>query len=218
MKIETGEENLSNPNAYSAIGIYYIDVSMTGANGKVYGEAWSTGGIPSHNIKIDLCKNTTSVFPTEIVDSETTSKLGGIMNLTTVVGNTINTANWQVNLSGTISGKRFNYSTYAFAYNKKAVRYPQYTDVESGKEMRFPTLGLKVVDKEQRVRWTDTERKAFKTEYEKRYNNGKSMDWTGIEIHHIDPREYGGTNNFNNLIPLPKEFHRKQVNSWWKNY
>lgn len=59
------------------------------------------------------------------------------------------------------SGKSFNYSTYAFAYNKKAVRYSEYTDAKSRKEMHFPNLTLKEVPLNQRVKWTDTKRKAF---------------------------------------------------------
>ncbi|WP_409978469.1 HNH endonuclease signature motif containing protein [Anoxybacteroides rupiense] len=38
------------------------------------------------------------------------------------------------------------------------------------------------------------------------------------EVHHIRPREYGGNNDYSNLIPLPSSFHRKVVNPWWTNY
>ncbi|WP_338042674.1 HNH endonuclease signature motif containing protein [Paenibacillus fonticola] len=39
-----------------------------------------------------------------------------------------------------------------------------------------------------------------------------------MEIHHIiQPREYGGTNDPNNLIPLPKAIH-KLYTSWFAGY
>ncbi|WP_420712868.1 HNH endonuclease signature motif containing protein [Gordonia sp. MP11Mi] len=36
---------------------------------------------------------------------------------------------------------------------------------------------------------------------------GPGRLFEGWEIHHIIPREFGGTNEFNNLVPLPREIH-----------
>nr|WP_286119127.1 HNH endonuclease [Thermoactinomyces sp. DSM 45891] len=36
-------------------------------------------------------------------------------------------------------------------------------------------------------------------------------------MHHIIPREYGGTNDFDNLIPLPRDFHQQRVTPWWNS-
>ncbi|WP_228461350.1 HNH endonuclease signature motif containing protein [Gordonia spumicola] len=40
-----------------------------------------------------------------------------------------------------------------------------------------------------------------------RYRLVQGRPFEGWEIHHIIPREFGGTNEFNNLVPLPKEIH-----------
>ena len=53
--------------------------------------------------------------------------------------------------------------------------------------------------------------------YEKTYNNGNSMDWTDIQIHHIKPLKYGGKSVNSNLIPLPKATHT-QFTTWWAQY
>jgi 5-methylcytosine-specific restriction endonuclease McrA len=38
------------------------------------------------------------------------------------------------------------------------------------------------------------------------------------DIHHIIPREYGGTNDFNNLVPVLRTVHQQEFNPWWMNY
>lgn len=41
--------------------------------------------------------------------------------------------------------------------------------------------------------------------------------WSDYELHHIQPREYGGTNDFENLVPLSRAQHRLFTN-WWAGY
>ena len=38
------------------------------------------------------------------------------------------------------------------------------------------------------------------------------------EIHHIKPREFGGSADFENMVPLLKDVHRKIVTPWWNAY
>lgn len=104
-------------------------------------------------------------------------------------------------------------------FNKKAVIYPTVRDaLGTSKRLKEPPLGLEVVPSSDRVKWGTTERKKFKKWYEEKYNDGDEYDWSDIEIHHIIPRQYGGTNSTSNLIPLDKNDHRKKVTPWWKNY
>jgi hypothetical protein len=42
--------------------------------------------------------------------------------------------------------------------------------------------------------------------------------WAAYDIHHIRPREYGGTNAFDNLVPVLRDVHQNQFNPWWRNY
>ncbi|MCG5254823.1 HNH endonuclease [Brevibacillus agri] len=44
------------------------------------------------------------------------------------------------------------------------------------------------------------------------------FDWDDVDIHHIIPLAYGGDNSFDNLIQLPKNFHRREVTPWWASY
>jgi len=34
----------------------------------------------------------------------------------------------------------------------------------------------------------------------------------------IIPREYGGTNDFSNLVPVLRDVHRQEFNPWWMGY
>ncbi len=42
--------------------------------------------------------------------------------------------------------------------------------------------------------------------------------WANYDIHHIIPRERGGTNAFDNLVPVPREYHQRTINPWWSGY
>ena len=57
-----------------------------------------------------------------------------------------------------------------------------------------------------RVVWNASKRAA--------YAKYLGVDLTGYDVHHIIPREYGGTNDYSNLIPLAVSDHRT-VTSWW---
>lgn len=41
--------------------------------------------------------------------------------------------------------------------------------------------------------------------------------WSARQIHHIRPRIYGGTDDFNNLLPVPNANHYL-ITSWFRNY
>ena len=42
--------------------------------------------------------------------------------------------------------------------------------------------------------------------------------WSQYDIHHIIPREYGGTNDFSNLTPVLRSVHQTGFNPWWMGY
>lgn len=104
--------------------------------------------------------------------------------------------------------------------NKKASLYPKIKNDHNRVTMPTPKIAdMEIVPKKDRVKWTSTNRKNYKKAYIKKYGDPK-IDWSGdsTEIHHVVPREYGGTNKFENLFPLPVRIHRSTVNTWWKNY
>ena len=120
--------------------------------------------------------------------------------------------------------KAFEYPCFYYDPDQSSP-YPCYGDVYddpfSDKVMFMPDY-TKMQKVPNPVEWTNKDRAEFIAEYVTRYGDPKQkdpdFDWSDYDIHHIIPREYGGTNDFDNLIPLPRPFHQKNVNSWWNNY
>lgn len=103
--------------------------------------------------------------------------------------------------------------------------------------MVFPEGDLNRIPKEERTPWfgTISEARNFKTNnpgfedqilsrgeyiqewYKRGYATPKG-GWDLYEIHHIRPREFGGTGYFDNFAPLLKDDHRKLVTPWWNAF
>ena len=81
--------------------------------------------------------------------------------------------------------------------------------------MEFPKGELKVVPKSQRVVWDNQTRGAFIKEWYDRGFKTPEGGWELYDIHHIRPREYGGTNAFENLTPVLRTIHNSVVTPWW---
>ncbi|MCM3112032.1 hypothetical protein [Lederbergia lenta] len=107
-----------------------------------------------------------------------------------------------------------NTSTDRVLINKKGVPYPTYKDSKSGKKMSEPssTTWKKGYYPEA---WTTSKRNKYLDWYESKYGKITRTDY---EIHHIRPRVYYGSNDYSNLIPLKKTYHKKTVSPWWTNY
>jgi len=70
----------------------------------------------------------------------------------------------------------------------------------------------------QRVPWGSSERGAFIKDWYDRGFDTPPGGWADYDIHHIVPREYGGTNAFDNLAPVPRSVHQQEFNAWWSDY
>ena len=51
----------------------------------------------------------------------------------------------------------------------------------------------------------------------------KALDWQKLLVDHgyvarTIPREYGGTNAFENLVPVLRSVHQNAFNPWWVGY
>ncbi len=120
-------------------------------------------------------------------------------------------------------------------YDPENTRYPDqchggdftyqilYKDPYSDKNMFTPeTTLMQQVPADQRVPWDNILRGEYIAKYIETYGDPKkqnpNFNWSDYDIHHIIPKEYGGTNDFNNLIPLKREFHQQNVTPWWTNY
>jgi hypothetical protein len=69
-----------------------------------------------------------------------------------------------------------------------------------------------------RVPWGAQERGAFIKEWYDRGLSTPEGGWSAYDIHHITPREYGGTNAFDNLVPVLRSVHQNEFNPWWMGY
>lgn len=102
--------------------------------------------------------------------------------------------------------------------NKKATFYPVIKNNHNGQYMPTPTRAdMAVVPLEKRAPWNNTLRGQYIASYIDSYGN-PNWDWSGVDIHHVIPREYGGGNSFSNLYPLPRTIHQQSVSPWWASY
>lgn len=100
--------------------------------------------------------------------------------------------------------------------NTKGEPYPQLIDPRTGQPIHYPGDGVRVVPKSRRVEWGETQRNAFRREWERRYGVPEG-GWGQYQIHHIQPRQFGGSNAFENLVPLRHSDH-VQYSRWWTNF
>lgn len=204
-------------NTASKVSVGYVNVGLEGnGSGTMYAKLWKVGTIKNPKITVNLQRKYTGGSWT-VITKKTFTSIGSIATPSKISASTNKTAFWKVTLSGSLNGGNVTYSTYEFLYNKKAVRYPDYTDSGSKKKLTVPATNLSVVPVSQRVSWTSTDRKNYISWYNKNYPN-KINDWSKYQIHHIKPRQYGGTNSNSNLIPLLTTYHQKTVSPWWSNY
>jgi len=106
----------------------------------------------------------------------------------------------------------------AAALNRAGREYPRVLDPRSGEPISYPGGGLSKVPVEDRVPWGAQQRAAYIKEWYDRGYSTPERGWGDYDIHHIMPREYGGTNDFENLVPVPRDVHQNEFNTWWRHY
>ena len=97
--------------------------------------------------------------------------------------------------------------------------YPKVIDPRTGRHIQFPS-GIKgPVDKNLRVAWdSKKDRAAFIEEWYKGNYPTPRGGWDKYDIHHIQPREFGGTNEFWNLVPVERKTHKDLFNEFWREF
>lgn len=105
--------------------------------------------------------------------------------------------------------------------NNRGEIYPDYIDPQSNIELIKPDADLV---KNTRPRSGDYQRK-FRDHYELHFGPPQYFNWGEVEIHHMIPLQYYGTNDVDNLIPLLKKdytnsyiLYHREVEDWWLNY
>jgi hypothetical protein len=97
-------------------------------------------------------------------------------------------------------------------------RYPNVIDPRTGRRIPFPTGNLQAVPKAQRVPWTPDHRRDFIREWQQRGYGTPRGGWDKYDIHHIQPRQLGGSNDFWNLVPVESGTHQREFNSFWREF
>lgn len=102
--------------------------------------------------------------------------------------------------------------------NAAGVPYPNVTDPRTGADIPYPGSSLQKVPKADRVNWTTQDRYEYIKEWHDEGYPTPAGGWDGYDIHHIVPREYGGTNDFWNLVPVERSTHQSGFTAWFHNY
>jgi len=101
----------------------------------------------------------------------------------------------------------------------KVNQYPEVLDPRTGRNIPFPSGVGDVVSQAQRVPALGaTERGDFISEWYQRGYSTPNGGWDIYDIHHILPREYGGGNDFWNLVPVERQTHQELFNSFWRDF
>lgn len=96
--------------------------------------------------------------------------------------------------------------------------YPKVVDPRTGRNIPFLSgIGGKIPVAE-RVSWGTTERGAFIKEWYDRGYAPPRGGWAEYDIHHIQPREFGGSNDFWNLVPVQRQTHQDLFNAFWREF
>ena len=96
--------------------------------------------------------------------------------------------------------------------------YPKIIDPRTGRQIKFPTNNLYKIDKSQRVTWDSQDRYKFIKEWNDRGYQTPRGGWNNYDIHHIQPIEFGGSNQFQNLVPVERKTHQKLFNEFWREF
>ncbi|NUQ79951.1 MAG: HNH endonuclease, partial [Polyangiaceae bacterium] len=99
-----------------------------------------------------------------------------------------------------------------------AKAYPRVMDLRTGKPIPFPGESAQKVAKSARVSWGLKERGAYISEWYRRGYATPEGGWDKYDIHHILPREYGGGNDFWNLVPVSRGAEHELFNSFWRQF
>jgi RHS repeat-associated protein len=127
-------------------------------------------------------------------------------------------AQGEINAARSAQASKEAYETsLMFKVRAKLNLYPQVIDPRTGQYIKLPYVEG-VVDKTLRANWGAAEREAFiKAWHQKGFPRPKG-GWDKYDIHHIQPREFGGTNDFWNLVPVLRETHQQYFNTFWRQF
>jgi hypothetical protein len=69
-----------------------------------------------------------------------------------------------------------------------------------------------------RAQWGKPQREAYIAEWGQRGYPEPAQGWRAYDLALNRPREFGGTNVFDNVVPIIRRQHWAELNSWWKAF
>jgi RHS repeat-associated protein len=99
--------------------------------------------------------------------------------------------------------------------NQDGIPYPRHT-VKGYGEVPFPSGEIKVTDPKPLRKQFRGIKVEFRKWWYNKYGWFPSPDI--YDIHHVKPLSRGGTNDFDNLVPVKKGPDHNQFTTWWKKY
>jgi hypothetical protein len=103
---------------------------------------------------------------------------------------------------------------YELPRNKDGITYPKVIDPRTGEPIPYPQ-DVEFSPKDQRLPRPYDYRKDYQDEWNSRGLPEPDGGWDEYVIHHIQPLEYGGTNDFENGVPVTKPDH-ELFNEFWR--
>jgi RHS repeat-associated protein len=153
--------------------------------------------------------------------SQESGETGGFRDLTSDFASDTGDVNGPGNLESSEAEGLDNLSNQEgrrLPVNSRGDPYPTVIDPRTGEPIPFPEGELQIVPKESRVGWNNFTRGQFIREWVDRGYPEPEEGWENVDIHHILPRKYGGTNDFWNLVPVDRVFHEQILTPWWNAF
>jgi hypothetical protein len=108
------------------------------------------------------------------------------------------------------------YAASGAPINNQGVPYPV-QEVQGYGTVSFPGGDVTVTNPNpMRTQYTQELRNEYRKYWHDKYGWYPSPD--EYEIHHIKPLSRGGTNDFDNMVPLRKGEEHNQFTRWWQSY
>ena|GEM_PF-5351429 len=115
----------------------------------------------------------------------------------------------------TMRGSTSSQNTIISRVQALLIRYPRVLDPRTGRSIPFPSSGLALTAKGNRVNWDLVERGKYIAEWYRLGYATPKGGWSKYDIHHIQPRALGGNNTFWNRVPVERATHQTQFNKFW---
>lgn len=205
----------SSENDWRATEYLALKGSLSGGNGNINAKINRiAGGVHPCNVTAELQRKQTG-GSWKTVESKKIYSTGSPTTISVSTGN--QTSYWRLILKGTVQNQTLptTISPDNIIFNKKGVKYPDFKEVYSNRKMAVPPTNYAVNPQHR----PSNIREKYIAYFRKQYSltNKLPNNFDNYQVHHVRPLQYGGSNDFSNLMLLPTTFHTSMT-TWWKSY